>query len=197
MKPEQCVITAKYWTFTASERYSAKPKYAVEDIGKWKLVEREHGWNFTLTGVVVELFLLELTTGVRRGQICGPKWSDVDLSASEITVHDNRVVVGGMPGIRPAARPTMPTRQCRSTVPPSPHCADGVCTKTASASSSAPTITLGTMYSPSKMADHHIRTRSGSDSTVWQPPRAGHESPFTICATRTRPVRSKLASARR
>ncbi|MCV7193151.1 tyrosine-type recombinase/integrase [Mycolicibacterium brumae] len=43
----------------------------------------------------VALFLLELTTGVRRGQICGLKWSDVDLDAALITVHDNRVVVAG------------------------------------------------------------------------------------------------------
>src|SRR6516165_4576040 len=41
------------------------------------------------------LFLLELTTGIRRGQICGLKWTDVDLDAGEITVHDNRVVVKG------------------------------------------------------------------------------------------------------
>ena len=41
------------------------------------------------------LFLLELTTGIRRGQVCGLKWTAVDLDASEITVHDNRVVVGG------------------------------------------------------------------------------------------------------
>jgi integrase len=41
------------------------------------------------------LFLLELTTGVRRGQICGLKWSAVDLDAGEITLHDNRVVVKG------------------------------------------------------------------------------------------------------
>jgi integrase len=41
------------------------------------------------------LFLLELTTGIRRGQICGLKWSGVDLDTGEITVHDNRVVVGG------------------------------------------------------------------------------------------------------
>jgi integrase len=41
------------------------------------------------------LFLLELTTGIRRGQICGLKWSDVDLDAGEITIHDSRVVVGG------------------------------------------------------------------------------------------------------
>jgi len=41
------------------------------------------------------LFLLELTTGIRRGQLCGLKWAAVDLRAGDITVHDNRVVVGG------------------------------------------------------------------------------------------------------
>ncbi|BDE12783.1 MULTISPECIES: tyrosine-type recombinase/integrase [Mycobacterium] len=41
------------------------------------------------------LFLLELTTDIRRGQVCGLKWPDVDLDAGVVTVHDNRVVVGG------------------------------------------------------------------------------------------------------
>ena len=41
------------------------------------------------------LFLLELTTGIRRGQVCGLKWTAIDLEAGEITVHDNRVVVFG------------------------------------------------------------------------------------------------------
>jgi integrase len=41
------------------------------------------------------LFLLELTTGIRRGQICGLRWPAVDLDAGEVTIHDNRVVVGG------------------------------------------------------------------------------------------------------
>jgi integrase len=41
------------------------------------------------------LFLLELTTGIRRGQLCGLKWSNVDLDGRQITVHDNRVVVAG------------------------------------------------------------------------------------------------------
>jgi integrase len=41
------------------------------------------------------LFLLELTTGIRRGQLCGLKWAAVDLEANAITLHDNRVVVGG------------------------------------------------------------------------------------------------------
>jgi integrase len=41
------------------------------------------------------LFLLELTTGIRRGQVCGLRWESVDLDEGEITVHDNRVVVDG------------------------------------------------------------------------------------------------------
>jgi integrase len=41
------------------------------------------------------LFLLELTTGIRRGQVCGLKWSAIDLDVGKITIHDNRVVVGG------------------------------------------------------------------------------------------------------
>lgn len=39
------------------------------------------------------LFLLELTTGFRRGQLCGLKWPAVDLDVG--TVHDDRVIVGG------------------------------------------------------------------------------------------------------
>lgn len=41
------------------------------------------------------LFLVELTTGLRRGQLCGLKWADVDLDARLLTFHDNRVVVDG------------------------------------------------------------------------------------------------------
>ncbi|MDT5400459.1 MAG: hypothetical protein QOK33_3690, partial [Mycobacterium sp.] len=41
------------------------------------------------------LFLLELTTVIRRGPVCGLRWDSVDLDAGEIMVHDNRVVVGG------------------------------------------------------------------------------------------------------
>jgi integrase len=32
---------------------------------------------------------------LRRGQVCGLKWDAVDLERGEITVHDNRIVVGG------------------------------------------------------------------------------------------------------
>ena len=75
------------------------------------------------------LFLLELTTGIRRGQVCGLKWTSVDLDAGEITVHDNRVVVGGHArykagGKTKNADQTMPSIRKRS--PPS---APGVTTQ--------------------------------------------------------------------
>lgn len=50
------------------------------------------------------LFLLELTTGIRRGQLCGLKWTDVDLDRNEVTVHDSRVVVGGRAQDKPGGK---------------------------------------------------------------------------------------------
>ena len=41
------------------------------------------------------LFLLELTTGIRRGQVCGLRWESINLDTGEVSIHDNRVVVGG------------------------------------------------------------------------------------------------------
>ncbi len=61
----------------------------------WKPEEIRIFLAFIRDDRFVALFLLELTTGIRRGQVCGLKWCDVDLDAGQITVHDNRVVVGG------------------------------------------------------------------------------------------------------
>ena len=41
------------------------------------------------------LFLVELTTGVRRGHLCGLKWSNVDLDRPTITLGDSRIVLRG------------------------------------------------------------------------------------------------------
>jgi integrase len=47
---------------------------------------------------------LELTTGIRRGQVCGLKWDAVDLDTGDITVHNNRVVVGGEARDKPGGK---------------------------------------------------------------------------------------------
>lgn len=61
----------------------------------WSPEEIQKFLSSVRTDRFAALFLLELTTGIRRGQLCGLKWSDADLDAGAVTVHDNRVVVGG------------------------------------------------------------------------------------------------------
>jgi integrase len=41
------------------------------------------------------LFELATFTGLRRGEICGLHWSDVDLAGRTIVVRHNRVTVNG------------------------------------------------------------------------------------------------------
>ncbi|WP_405160816.1 site-specific integrase [Nocardia sp. NBC_01499] len=41
------------------------------------------------------LFRLELTTGQRRGEICGVRWPSIDLDQGRQSIHESRVVVDG------------------------------------------------------------------------------------------------------
>ncbi|HET9078569.1 MAG TPA: tyrosine-type recombinase/integrase [Acidimicrobiales bacterium] len=41
------------------------------------------------------LWLLAATTGMRRGELCGLEWSDVDFERGRLTVRRNRVMVAG------------------------------------------------------------------------------------------------------
>lgn len=43
------------------------------------------------------LYALALDTGMRRGELAGLRWSDVDLDAARLSVQRNRVLVGGQP----------------------------------------------------------------------------------------------------
>jgi Phage integrase family len=89
---------------------------------------------------VAAVFLLELITGIRRGQICGLRWSAIDLDAGEITIHDNRVVVGGRARDKAGSK----TQNADKT----PRSAGGVNDRTASESSSAAPITAPTRFCP-------------------------------------------------
>ena len=61
----------------------------------WKPEEIRTFLTYVRSDRFAALFLLELTTGIRRGQVCGLHWDAIDLDAGEITVHNNRVVAGG------------------------------------------------------------------------------------------------------
>jgi integrase len=41
------------------------------------------------------LWYLAATTGMRRGEVCGLRWEDVDLDAGELAVKSSHVMVGG------------------------------------------------------------------------------------------------------
>ena len=144
------------------------------------------------------LFLLELTTGIRRGQVCGLKWTSVDLDAGEITVHDNRVVVAGHARYKAGGK----TKNADQTIALDQETVAALRTwreqpRPGARRSSAPTTTPVTTCSRSRMAAHHTRTPSGSVSTASRQRQDSRGSRSTICGTPTPPVRSKPESARR
>ena len=59
------------------------------------------------------LFEIAVLTGLRRGELCGLRWSDVDLAAGKITVRRSRVSVRG----RVLEQATTKTRAGLRTVP--------------------------------------------------------------------------------
>jgi integrase len=112
------------------------------------------------------LFLLELTTGIRRGQVCGLKWTSVDLDAGEITVHDNRVVVGGHARYKAGGK----TKNADQTIALDKETVAAL--RTWRDTQDRERDVFGSDYHPvttssrSRMAAHHTRTPSGSVSTV-------------------------------
>ena len=58
------------------------------------------------------LYVLALTLGLRRGELLGLRWSDLNLTASTLTVRQNLVRTGGRLVVQPPK-----TRRSRRTVP--------------------------------------------------------------------------------
>jgi integrase len=77
------------------------------------------------------LFALALSGGMRRGELVGLRWHDVDLDAARLTVQVNRVLVDGdvVEGSRSRAKAARST----STRAPSPCCDGGVRARSKSA----------------------------------------------------------------
>lgn len=93
----RALVDAVAWKYISDNPASnvKPPKLARTRRQVWTTEEIQTFLASIRTDRFAALFMLELTTGIRRGQVCGLKWAAVDLDAGDITVHDNRVVVGG------------------------------------------------------------------------------------------------------
>jgi integrase len=80
--------------------------------GAWTSKEAGHFLASVETDRLYCLWLLLLARGLRRGEACGLRWSDVDLTRGRISVHRTIVLVNGKPiGSEPktdAGRRTVP-----------------------------------------------------------------------------------------
>ena len=50
------------------------------------------------------LFMLDLTTGIRRGQLCGLRWPNVNLDRGTITLSNSRIVLHGRTSEKPGGK---------------------------------------------------------------------------------------------
>jgi CheY-like chemotaxis protein len=115
------------------------------------------------------LFLLEPTTGIRRGQVCGLKWASVDLDG----VRSPRITTGwsweDACAKSLAARPRMRTRRSPSTALTVTPLRAGRRSKIANARASVATTPWGLCV--------HLRGRAsaspGHDPTAFRPPGVG------------------------
>jgi len=68
------------------DRRDPRPTYTSEEIKHLALAARgdplEHAWHLALSGL-------------RRGEVCGLSWSDIDLAERTLTVRESRVSVDG------------------------------------------------------------------------------------------------------
>lgn len=63
------------------------------EVGKLLLVLRQDRW-----GLIFEFMLM---TGMRRAEVCGLRWEDVDLEKGRLRFRHNLVTVGGKPTLGP------------------------------------------------------------------------------------------------
>jgi integrase len=72
----------------------ARPKRNKPELNVWT-AEQLSTWLDSVEGHrLAPLFLLIATTGMRRGEACGLKWSDIDLDTGRVSVQRSRTTVG-------------------------------------------------------------------------------------------------------
>ena len=63
----------------------------------WTLEQLAAFLDSTVSDPLYALWALAATTGLRRGELCGLRWDDVDLASMSLTVRRCRVMVHGVP----------------------------------------------------------------------------------------------------
>lgn len=185
-------VVSKYITENPASNIKP-PKRARTRRTVWKPEQIRTFLTFVQHDRFAALFLLELTTGIRRGQVCGLKWPAVDLEAGEITIHHNRVVVAGHARDKEGGK----TKNADQTISIDRATIAALrawrevqnCEREFFGSDYHPV----TLCSPSRTAVRRTPTQSDSVLTVSRQPQDSRASPFTICATPTPRVHSRPA----
>jgi integrase len=84
----RALVDAVAWKYIAENPASRvkPPKRGSARCQVWSVDEIQTFLTHVRRDRFAALFLLELTTGIRRGQVCGLRWDSVDLETGEITV---------------------------------------------------------------------------------------------------------------
>lgn len=72
------------------------PRYRTPQVEAWSADDLNRFLSLTDGHPLHPAFVLLAMTGMRRGEVCGLRWSDVDLSAGTLTVRNTRTTTGGV-----------------------------------------------------------------------------------------------------
>lgn len=138
---------------------------------------------------------LAAMTGMRRGEVLGLRWGDVDLDNARLSVRQALVAVGYdvVTSTRSPTTPGLSTWTPR----PLPSCESTGRDRTPNELSGAATIKRRTWSSPRRMASRSTRTRSANRSSASSGTPACAQSACTISDTRTQASRSRPGSPSR
>jgi integrase len=76
-------------------QYVELPEYAKPEFVPWSLEEAGRFLDIIQAERLAALYELAMLEGLRRGELCGLRWADVDLEVGVIRIRNNRVDVAG------------------------------------------------------------------------------------------------------
>jgi integrase len=129
-------------------------------------------------------YYLAANTGMRRGEVLGLRWRDVDFEARRLSVNQawSR---SPTPSRSPASRPARAAERSTLTRERSPSSGRGGSTSSRNVSRSAVSARITGSCSPAPRARRSTRTSSARPLTGWRPAPASRSSASTIFDTAT------------